>query len=942
MSNSLNEHNHSGGAVSMKLNSISVKLISIALLINTIVLCGLGFYGYEETKSRLAKDLENDTKLLLRRLNLNLPSAIWNFDDAYITSTLESEARAYFIKGIYIKDDSGSLIAAIEQRAGKLIPVDEQPDDLANSQSSDLIFVDKDSDEKSVVGKSIIDITDQKNRALLEVEVEKTIIQIASLNAILMLLFAFAIGRMTRPIGELQTVAANIALGNYDLDIVINRKDEIGELADSFNTMKTGIKKKVQDLRDLNATGDELAGCTTQIVALEKALQALSLHSNVKSGSVYLYNHDNCLELKSFYPPKNISPEHQARNFADGEGVIGVAAKLSEIVFVPDTSQDERFVKSAELNTQESGKSLICVPLMDGSISLGVLNLTGQVGEVRFEESDYEYFETIARQLVTTVKNIRMRETIEEQNRTLEHKVEERTIELRIKNHDIQGMLHNMQQGLFTAADGGQIHPEYSSFLERVFETKNIAGRNVLDLLFSGAKLGSNQYNQNQVAIDSLLGADQMMFEFNDHLLAKEYECEVQGHKKILALDWNPIVVDEEISKLMVTVRDVTKLKALEHEAANQKRELDIVGQLIKISSKKYDDFESSARRFIEENRSLIESNESINVDVLAKLFRNMHTIKGNSRTYGFTYLADIVHDVENSYSELQHSTDKQWDQAQLLKELDRVSKGLEEYSNVYRDVLGRGEDGSHSLSATDGLLLDKKTIKIVQASIESIQNDFPGILKSEALSSIKRIFDNVSSNPLENVLEDILGAMSSIAKELGKPNPKVTINADNIRIKNEASELVTSIFSHILRNSLDHGIELPEERLERGKLEQGTIELFTMTNNDTLEVHVRDDGQGINLERLLEKGIESGKFQASDQPSNNEIAQLIFSSGVSTKEQVSSISGRGVGMDAVKQFLQDNSGNISLKLLSKDGYNSKFMPFETIITLPNNLFVSI
>ena len=91
-------------------------------------------------------------------------------------------------------------------------------------------------------------------------------------------------------------------------------------------------------------------------------------------------------------------------------------------------------------------KALICVPLKDGEIPLGVLNLSGNIGEVKFEQTDYEYVETIARQLVTTVKNIRMRETIEEHNRTLEQKVLERTAELRQKNQDIQAMMQNMQQ----------------------------------------------------------------------------------------------------------------------------------------------------------------------------------------------------------------------------------------------------------------------------------------------------------------------------------------------------------------------------------------------------------------------------------------------------------------------------------------------------------------
>ena len=916
----------------MRINSISFKLISITLLITTTVLCGLGFYGYQETKTRLAESLENDTRLLVRRLNLNLPSALWNFDDAYIVSTLESEARAYFIRGIYVLNDSGELLNGIEQRKRELTPVEEIPENLDKSNATDLEYIDRDTEERNKVGKLLLEITDEKNRELLEEEVQKIIIQIAALNFILICLFAIAIGRMTKPLGELKTVAGSIADGNYDLEIAIKRKDEIGELAESFNRMKTGIKKKVQDLRDLNATGDALASSTTQSHALEKALNSLSIHSNVKYGSVYLYNNEKNLEIKSFFPPKELPSEAAARQFTEGEGIIGLSAKLSEIIFVPDTSKDERFINSFE----GEAKSLICVPLMDGDQSLGVLNLSGQVGEVQFEESDYEYVETIARQLVTTVKNIRMRETIEEQNRTLEQKVEERTAELRRKNHDIQGMLHNMQQGLFTVMQGGLIHPEYSSYLESIFETPNIAEQNVFELLFKGSNLGSNELDQNKVAVDAIIGEDEMMFEFNEHLLAREYECTVKDNKKILSLDWNPIIVDGEVSKLMVTVRDVTELKALEFAAASQKRELDIVGQLIKIPTRKFLDFEKSARGFVADNKSKIQQSTEKDEDTLALLFRNMHTIKGNARTYGFVNLTDIVHDVESRYSELRNNQDAVWDAPALLEELALVEKGLNEYSHVFHELLGRGDAANEAGSSG----LDETTINSIEQCLASVQARYPDLNTRELLEPVHLMVDNAKTCDLQSMLSDIIHSLPSIATELGKEQPEVQINADNVRFQNCACDLMTNVFSHLLRNSVDHGLETPEERTHVGKASRGTIEISTEVKGDHLEIRLKDDGKGINLTRLYNKGIENGIWTESDQPSAQEIAALMFHSGVSTKDSVSSISGRGVGMDAVKQFLLDKGGNIELKLLAERTEGSDFVPFETVLTLPEQVFI--
>ncbi len=916
----------------MRFNSISFKLISTALLITTTVLVGLGFYGYEETRMRLNKDLENDKNLLQRRLHLNLPGAIWNYDDAYIASTLESEARAYFIRGIYVLNEEGELIDGIQHtEENTLIKVEELPEHVSKLESTALEFIDKESDERNTVGNLVVDTTDEKIRQLMDQEVKSIAMQIGILNLLLVFLFAIAIGRMARPLGALKTVAASIAEGNYDLDINIRRKDEIGELAESFTTMKTGIKKKVQDLRDLNATGEQLASSSTQVMALERALQALSAHSRVKFGSVFLFNHDKELELASFFPPREQESEQVARRFAEGEGVIGQAAKLSTIVYVPDTSKDSRFVSGFE----GQPKALICVPLKDGGIPLGVLNLSGEVGEVKFEDSDYEYFETIARQLVTTVKNIRMRETIEEHNRTLEQKVEERTVELRQKNQDIQAMMQNMQQGLFTVVEDGKIHPEYSAFLERVFETSDIAGRNVIDLLFTDAELGSNELDQNRVAIESLLGEDAMMFDFNAHLLVKEYECYTQGKKKILSLDWNAIVNDGEINKLMVTVRDVTLLKELEAAAENQRRELAIVGQLIKLAPKKYLEFEKSARNFIQENRSNIQAAQDKEDELLSLLFRNMHTIKGNARTYGLVNLTDVVHDAENSYSELRKNPEVPWNAEKLLKELEQVESSLNEYSVAFRQVLGRDD----SAASQGGAILDDATIDKIQTCIAAVHAEYPAVAERKLLDPIRSALDALDSATIESMLSDIVGSLYSISKELGKANPKVKIRDNHLRVRNEAGDLMTSVFSHLLRNSIDHGIETPEARSAVGKPEQGTIELEANDQGDMVELRLRDDGQGINLDRLFAKGVEKGKWRADEQVSGQDIAELIFDSGVSTKEAVSSISGRGVGMDAVRQFIAQQGGEISLHLLAEKRSENGFVPFETVIKLPSRLF---
>lgn len=415
------------------------------------------------------------------------------------------------------------------------------------------------------------------------------------------------------------------------------------------------------------------------------------------------------------------------------------------------------------------------------------------------------------------------RRLIEEQNRLLEIKVFERTTELREKNNDIQAMLSNMRQGLFTIETNGNIHPEYSLFLEDIFETKDLAGKNALELLFGRANIGSNAFDQVKESISAMIGEDELNYSFNSHLLIEEYDANFVGGRKYLSLDWNPIIIDEVVVKLMVSVRDVTLLKKMEEEARNKKRELDIISQLLNVPAKKYLAFASSAKRFIAENREKIEKNKERSDAIIALLFRNMHTIKGNCRTFSFGYFSDVVHNVESAYSALKNNTDTAWNQGQLLDDLMLVEDILQEYERVYYTVLGRGESGSGTRDQ-NGFWADSTAIDTIQRCIDLANKKSSTSEDVQTFLPLQMMLDRALSSPINDVLNDIVSSLPSIAIQLDKEPPRVNIEDNHVRIKSSANELMTNIFAHILRNSVDHGIETPAVRAQAGKPSSGSI----------------------------------------------------------------------------------------------------------------------
>jgi len=699
----------------------------------------------------------------------------------------------------------------------------------------------------------------------------------------------------------------------------------------NFNSMRMAIRKKMIDLAKLNSIGRSLAGAQSQDIALEEVLQAMHEKIGVAQGSVYLTNEQQQLEVKAHFPPKKIEDGSEAIRFKLGEGIIGKAADIKKTIFVPNTAKDKSFVE----NSNEQEKALLCVPLVDKEILVGVINLSGEVKNVTFADSDYEFVSSVARSLVTTVKSIRMREVIEEQNRNLEAKVLERTAELRQKNKDIASMMANMHQGLFTIKAGGLIHPEYASYLEKIFETDRIAERNFADLLFTNTTAGSDSVDQNITGVDAIVGEDEMMYDFNSHCLMTDLVIVLEdGRQKILELDWDPIVNDdEEVDKLMVTVRDVTELKALEAEAQEQKKELAIIGEILAIDAGKFGDFLSTSGEFLAECRGLIEANSEKDLDVIANLFRAMHTVKGNARTYALSQITDIVHEVESTYDELRKNEDVVWDSEKLLEELSGAEDIVAKYGVVFWEKLGR--DGEVS----NGVTLDPERVSSWLSSIKELTGSALEPDVKEVVSEAYNMLMSMEAQPLDEVIEDVVQSAKSLAIQLGKGVPHVNIDNAGILIKSDTHTTLNNIFMHVFRNAMDHGIEGIDERKEKGKDECGTITLDVKRDETGANLAISDDGRGIAISRIYKMAVEKGIYSADDpKPSASDIANLIFSSGFSTADEVTDVSGRGVGMDAVKGFLEKEGGSITV-MLDDGPDDADFRPFKTNIKIPDKFF---
>jgi len=190
----------------------------------------------------------------------------------------------------------------------------------------------------------------------------------------------------------------------------------------------------------------------------------------------------------------------------------------------------------------------------------------------------------------------------------------------------------------------------------------------------------------------------------------------------------------------------------------------------------------------------------------------------------------------------------------------------------------------------------------------------------------------SIRAQPVKSVFSRMTRLVRELACSLSK-EAKLDINGENTEIDKTVIEELSDPLTHMIRNSMDHGLEMPDEREQAGKPREGTIRLAAEHRNGKIVISVSDDGRGINREKVLKKAVEKGLISADATPSDDEIDNLILLPGFSTADQVSNVSGRGVGMDVVVRKIQNMGGRIGIT--SVPGQSSQFS-----LTLPLTLAV--
>lgn len=194
------------------------------------------------------------------------------------------------------------------------------------------------------------------------------------------------------------------------------------------------------------------------------------------------------------------------------------------------------------------------------------------------------------------------------------------------------------------------------------------------------------------------------------------------------------------------------------------------------------------------------------------------------------------------------------------------------------------------------------KEVKEVGLSINRISDESQNAVMSIRMIEVKTVFQR-----MPRIIRDV-------AQATGK-KIELVMTGENTEIDKTIVELISDPIIHLIRNAADHGIEHPNERLEKGKRETGKIALRAYNKDKHVYIEIEDDGKGINAEDVKRKALERGFIapEAAEAMTKNQLVNLIFLPGFSTASQITEVSGRGVGMDIVRKNIEKTGGSISI-----------------------------
>jgi signal transduction histidine kinase len=442
----------------------------------------------------------------------------------------------------------------------------------------------------------------------------------------------------------------------------------------------------------------------------------------------------------------------------------------------------------------------------------------------------------------------------------------ERLVEIRTA--EVQEILNNVRTGFLLALRDETVLDNYSHACTGIFGTTDIKGKKLSQLMAltpKDAQSFSLFYGQ---IFDDFLPTEVAVEQ-----LPKEFVL----HGRSFSVDAAPIVApDGQVVKVFFTINDTTEMSELSRQNALRQALIEIVRQK--------DAFASFLR---ETRRAFAEALASPGQPIFRSL---LHTAKGNMGCFGLHELARLIHSIED-VDEI------------TPRHVHTVEDALRSFVQAHRVVIGLDYDVSDD-SPRD-------------VEVARVRGLLDGLVSEESASARQMIVDEflrrLSWKRADGLISPLRGLFDRVSERLEK-RARLTVTGEDMLVDTTRLTKVFSNLGHLVRNSLDHGIEEPDQRGDKP-----AIARMTMTCKETADdwqIDVSDDGRGIDTDLLCRIAVDKGLIttEALARMSESERLRLVFLNGLSTKGSATIDSGRGVGMAALLESVESEHGSVSIR----------------------------
>ena len=471
----------------------------------------------------------------------------------------------------------------------------------------------------------------------------------------------------------------------------------------------------------------------------------------------------------------------------------------------------------------------------------------------------------------------------------------------------MKSLLSGIKEGLFYFDKSGKIAPERSLALAEILK----GSESCADLLSLVCKYSQVSKESVDVCLKLLWPSPEdagfvSPFDITVSMLPKEVTL-LDGHKtKYVNFLYNPLYgVNKELEKVIVVVSDVTEVIKNQKAAKLQAERV----QKISYAANSLQSYNA----FLEEASTLVSLTSEVfaqknpNTQAIAELKRHLHTLKGMLGIFHFNHLASQIHLIEDHLNA-------------------EAANTLGTCSEKWKLWICDWNTETKDIELTLGLDKKKDLLQVKKQKIEHLGQ----FAKKHGHPDLIDLCDNLMRFEVPVVFDKYKAYVEELSSRRQDKKAAIKFPDGACELAYDEVKKVDAAIIHILRNCLDHGIEQIEHRASQGKSEEGVIELFCTRKDGSISLKINDDGNGIDGEKLGEKAVASGVWtkEELEKASWQDKINLIFTPNLSSKDEVSELSGRGVGMDAVKDTLESLGGEISIS--SKPGKGSSF-----VLTIP-------